>query len=324
MTQVLAYFETALVVFVFAAIFAFLLDYPVRWASQIMPRGVAVVVVFLLSLLLLGGVVVTLGAAIVSQIQQLLMDSPKLIDSVIELSEHLRDLLSNWNLAIDFRVMEEQFRDRALIFIETNLIVVQDLLLNLIDIILVAIIAFFMLMDGRRIWRLILKVFPLSARSKITESVQSNLLGFFWGRLLLSLFFGVSIFIVFLILGVPLAIALASIAAVFDLIPGIGATIGVALVSIVLLPQGLWLSLKVLVTCIILQQIEENVLMPRVMQGSIDMNPVVMFFSLLVGAKIAGVVGLFLSIPVAGVLISLFDLEELKGQSISTHPSNLS
>ena len=140
---------------------------------------------------------------------------------------------------------------------------------------------------------------------------------------MLSLFFGVSIFIVFLILGVPLAIALASIAAVFDLIPGIGATIGVALVSIVLLPQGLWLSLKVLVTCIILQQIEENVLMPRVMQGSIDMNPVVMFFSLLVGAKIAGVVGLFLSIPVAGVLISLFDLEELKGQSISTHPSNL-
>lgn len=63
--------------------------------------------------------------------------------------------------------------------------------------------------------------------------------------------------------------------------------------------------------------------MSRVMQGSIDTNPVVIFFSLLVGAKIAGVVGLFLSIPVAGVLISLFDLEELKGQSISTHPSNL-
>jgi len=78
---------------------------------------------------------------------------------------------------------------------------------------------------------------------------------------------------------------LAEIAGVFDLTPGIGATIGITLVS--------------LIACVLLQQVEENLLMPRIMQGSINMNPVFMFFALLVGAKVAGLVGVFLSIPLA-------------------------
>ncbi|MGB7413019.1 MAG: AI-2E family transporter, partial [Thermosynechococcaceae cyanobacterium] len=90
--------------------------------------------------------------------------------------------------------------------------------------------------------------------------------------------------------------------------------IGVGLAAVIVLPQGLWLSLKVLVICIVLQQIEENLLMPRIMQGSIDMNPVILFLALLVGTRVAGLIGLFLSIPIAGVLISLFELQELQGQ----------
>jgi predicted PurR-regulated permease PerM len=107
---------------------------------------------------------------------------------------------------------------------------------------------------------------------------------------------------------------MAAIAGVFDLIPGIGATIGISLVSLIILPQGIWLSVKVLIGCVLLQQVEENILMPRIMQGSINMNPVVMFFALLVGAKIAGLVGVFLSIPIAGVLISLFEVKEMQGE----------
>lgn len=95
--------------------------------------------------------------------------------------------------------------------------------------------------------------------------------------------------------------------------PGIGATIGISLVCLIALPQGVLLAFKVLIGCILLQQVEENLLMPRIMQGSINMNPVIMFFALLVGVKVAGLVGVFLSIPVAGVLISLFDIKEMQG-----------
>jgi predicted PurR-regulated permease PerM len=96
------------------------------------------------------------------------------------------------------------------------------------------------------------------------------------------------------------------------LIPGIGATLGISLVALIVLPQGIWLSLKVLLGCILLQQIEENLLMPRIMQGSLNINPVVMFFALLIGARVAGLLGVFLAVPIAGVIISLFEMDELK------------
>jgi len=72
----------------------------------------------------------------------------------------------------------------------------------------------------------------------------------------------------------------------------------------------------VLIGCILLQQVEENLLMPRIIQGSINMNPVIMFFALLVGVRVAGLVGVFLSIPIAGVLISLLDVDEMRGEQI--------
>jgi predicted PurR-regulated permease PerM len=180
----------------------------------------------------------------------------------------------------------------------------------------IIVVAFFMLLDGKPLWNFALRLFPTHQRSHLTASITKNFLGFFWGRLLLSIFFGVSTFLVFILLGVPYALALAAIAGVFDLIPGIGATLGIGLICLIILPQGIFLSLKVLVGCILLQQVEENLLMPRIMQDSINLNPVLMFLALLIGARVAGLVGVFLSIPIAGVLISLLDVEEMQDENV--------
>lgn len=70
---------------------------------------------------------------------------------------------------------------------------------------------------------------------------------------------------VFILLDIPYALVMAAVVAgAFGLIPGIGATIGISLISLIILPQGILLSLKVLVGCIVLQQVEENLLMPRI------------------------------------------------------------
>jgi predicted PurR-regulated permease PerM len=312
--QVLAYFETVIIIFTFAAILAFLLNYPVRWLHRFLPHGVAVGLVFLLSLVIIGGLGITLGLAIVSQGQQLISQSTVLVNSVLPLVEQLEEVLRKWNLQVDLGAIEEQLRNQALSGIGAGLGTIQTWFSNLIDLILIAVVAFFMLLDGERLWKFVLKLFPRHLQEKLTVTIQRNFLGFFWGRLILSVFFGASAFIVFLILQVPYALVLAAIAGVFDLIPGIGATLGISLVALILLPQGIWLSLKVLVICILLQQVEENLLMPRIMQGSININPVVMFFALLVGARIAGLLGIFLSIPIAGVIISLFEVDEMKGE----------
>ncbi|HLO85082.1 MAG TPA: AI-2E family transporter, partial [Nostocaceae cyanobacterium] len=58
--------------------------------------------------------------------------------------------------------------------------------------------------------------------------------------------------------------------------------------------------------------LQDNVLAPRVMQSTVHLNPIVVFFALLVGTKIAGLLGVFLSIPIAGVIVSLLEIDELQ------------
>ncbi len=311
--QVMAYFSTVIVIFMFAGILAFLLSYPVKWSERFLPHGIAVIIVFLMSLVILGGLIATLGFAILSQFQQIIQQAPQFIDYGISLLDSLQNIFTRFNFNVDLKAVEEEFRNQILAGIGTGWSTFQVLLTNLVDLILIAVVAFFMLLDGQKVWNFIVKILPRNVRHKFTIAVQQNFLGFFWGRLLLSLFFGVSVFVVFIFLQLPYALFLAAIAGVFDLIPGIGATIGITLVALIVLPQGIWLSLKVLIGCVVLQQVEENLLMPRIMQGSINMNPVVMFFALLVGARVAGLVGIFLSIPLAGVLISMFKIEEMQG-----------
>lgn len=315
--QVLAYFETVLIIFIFAAILAFLLNYPVKWVCRFMPRWLAVGLVFLLALLVLGGLMATLGLAAISQAQQLLQQAPQLLESAIALLNNIQSFLKSRDITVDFSPFEAQLREQAIGILGQGFATIQSMIFSLLDLILIAVIGFFMLLDGRRLWRFLMKLFPLHLRQDLTTAIQKNFLGFFWGRLLLSIFFGVSAFLVFIVLNIPYALVMAAIAGMFDLIPGIGATIGISLVCIIILPQGILMSLKVLIGCILLQQVEENLLMPRIMQGSINMNPVIMFFALLVGARVAGLVGVFLSIPIAGVLISLLDVDEMQGEQAS-------
>lgn len=310
--QFLAYFETVIVTFIFAGIIAFLLNYPLQWVARFLPRGIAAILVFLLSLLVVAGAIGTLGFAILSQAQQLLEQAPQILNELISSLDWLQDRLKQWNFQVDFGTLEEQLREQALAGVGMGFATLQGLLANFVDLVIIAVIAFFMLLDGKRIWNFVLKAFPENFRPRITEAIQHNFIGFFWGRLLLSIFFGVSVWVVFIILDLPFALVLAAIAGVFDLIPGIGATIGITIVSLIVLPQGIWLALQVLVGCVLLQQVEENILMPRIMQGSLNINPVFMFFALLVGARVAGLVGVFLSVPIAGVLVSLFDIKDMQ------------
>lgn len=186
---------------------------------------------------------------------------------------------------------------------------------NLVTLLLIAVVALFMLLDGERLWNLALKAIPRQLRNRFTTVVKRKFLGFFKGQVLLMLFLSTASFLVFLVLRVPFPLVLALIVAIFDAIPGIGATLGVSIITLIVLSQNVFLAAKVLIACIVLQQIQDNLISPRVMQGSLNLNPVVVFFALLVGAKIAGLLGVFISIPIAGVLVTLFEIDEMKAES---------
>lgn len=314
--QVLTYFEIVVIIFVISTILAFLLSYPVQWCRRFLPHGISVFAVFMVALVLVGSLVTMLALAVVAQGQSLLDNGTDFLNSLMPLIEPIETTLRQWNIQVDLQTLGEQLQQQATTLLGSGLGFVQALLENFINGILIAVVTFFMMLDGPRLWRLILKALPEYQRPRLTLVIQKNLLGFFWGRLLLSIFFAISTFIVFLLLKIPYALVLAVIAGLFDLIPGIGATLGVSLVGLLLLSQGIGTAVQSVVVCILLQQVEENVLLPHVMRDSLNINPVVMFFALIVGVRIAGLLGLFLAIPMAGVLVSLLDVDELRGRSV--------
>lgn len=318
LVQIVAYFELLVVVFVTAAILAFLLSHPVAWLSQWIPRGVAAVGLFLLALAGLMALGATVGLAVVAEGRQLAANLPTMaVDLELKLGELETGLgLGPGTISDSLQgQLQDQLGQIGGQLGAIGLGLVQTTLANGITAILIAVVTLFMLLDGAPIWWWLLKRLPAHQRAPFHRVVQHNLLGFFWGRLLLSLFFGVSTFVVFWLLGVPFPLLLAAIAGSFDLIPGIGATLGIGLVCLILLAQTPWLALQALVVCVLLQQVEENLLLPHIMRDSLDINPVVMFFALLVGATVAGVLGMFLAVPVAGVVVSWLNIEEMRGQS---------
>lgn len=171
-----------------------------------------------------------------------------------------------------------------------------------------------MLLDGDKLWYLMIKVIPKHRRSKFTSIIQRNFLGFFSRSTVINFISHSFYFYSFLLLKVPFALILSIIVGILDIIPGIGATLGVGIITLIVLSQGVWLALKVLVACIILQQIQDNLIAPRIMQGALNLNPVVVFFALLVGARVAGLLGIFIAIPIAGVIVSIFEIDEMKSE----------
>ncbi|MFW6360000.1 MAG: AI-2E family transporter [Chroococcales cyanobacterium] len=311
--QVLAYFQAVIIVFTFAAILTFLLNYPVRSLKRFLPHSLAVSLVFLLFLFVIIGLTFTIGFAILSQAQDFLNQAPKIVNDLSAKIQELEAILERFRIPVNLEVLAEEIRNIGLSQIGAGLTTIQGLLANFVTFIFIAVVAFFMLLNGQPIWQFVIQWFPYPFQEELTLSLKRNFLGFFWGRFLLSVFFAVSTCFVYFILQTPYPLVLSVIAGIFDLIPGIGATLGISIIALILLPQGIWLSVKVVILSILLQQVEENLLMPKIMQDSVNLNPVVLFFALLVGARIAGLLGIFLAIPIAGVIISLLGIEEMKG-----------
>ena len=120
------------------------------------------------------------------------------------------------------------------------------------------------------------------------------------GNLLISLIAGASATLVLLLMGVPYAVALGLLVAVLDLIPLAGATIaGIVVVGVSFL-HSIPAGIVVAVFVIVYQQVENHFLQPVIYGRTVQLSPLVVLISVLVGAELAGILGALAAIPVAG------------------------
>jgi predicted PurR-regulated permease PerM len=313
LVQLFWYFKNVVFIFTFAAIVSFVLNYPIHYMERFLRRGFALGIIMAMILLTIIIVFIFIGNTLVTQLQQLSILILETLNSPNNPLSQLQSFLAAKNIQINLEIIETQIRNWFTSGMKSILGFLPTILESYVTFIIVIVIAFFMLNNGEKIWQMILKMIPNNQRDRFATAIQKNFIGFFRGQLIISFILSIATFFVFILFQIPFSFLLAVIIGVFDLIPGIGATLGVSLVSLIVLVQSGWiLSIEVLIACIILQQIQDNLLAPRVMQSTVHLNPLVVFFALLVGAKIAGLLGVFISIPIAGVIVSLLEIEELQ------------
>jgi predicted PurR-regulated permease PerM len=137
---------------------------------------------------------------------------------------------------------------------------------------------------------------------RVGHEIYRTVGGYVTGNLLISVIAGVGTGIVLAIMGVPYALALGLIVAILDLIPLAGATIAGIIISVVAFLHSVPAGIVVIVFFIVYQQIENHVLQPVVYGRTVQLSPLAVLISVLIGAELAGVLGALAAIPVAGTL----------------------
>jgi predicted PurR-regulated permease PerM len=189
---------------------------------------------------------------------------------------------------------------------------VKGLFSSLFVVLFGVVICLYMVIDGEKLWKMALQVIPASSRDRFAYTFQTSFRGFIWGTIILMLYYGISGFILYSLIGIQNALFLGVLLGVLDAIPGIGAVLGLVIVTIlVLFSQGTTAALVVFGVTLFLEQLQENYVRPKVMKDELAINPVILFLALFIGQRIAGLLGVFLAIPIVGMIIAwMRSLEE--------------
>jgi predicted PurR-regulated permease PerM len=299
--KLIDYFQTVLTLFIAAAMLAVLLDLPV---SKLVRLGCRRNLAILLTVLGTIGVVSlfarVLGFQLANQCTRLLSD--------LVLAFQRPDVPFHSFLKT---IEPSQLIELLRASLGTGLGVVGGAFSGVFGGVFLVVIVIYMLLDNGATWNQLLRFLPNDVRGRFDRSVQKNVLGFLRGQITLMIFLSVASLLIFAVMGVKFSLVLAIVVGVLDAIPGIGASLGVIVAAtLVFLTQGQWLALQVVIASVILQQIQDNLIHPRVMGRALEIQPVMLFFALFVGERLAGLLGVFLAIPVAGMILGWRKEEE--------------
>jgi predicted PurR-regulated permease PerM len=308
----LSYVGELISILLTAGLIAFLLNYAVATLQRFLPRSVAAGLVYLLAALVVTLIALTVVPPVFNQGRQLVTNFPSLLESARQQASTFQTWSAEHNLPFNVRLLASEVLARVQAIASTLTTTGFGLVLGtfnwFLDLILILVISFYMLVDGERVWDGITSIFSPRIQSGLTETLERNLQRFVTGQLLLGLFMAVTLTLAFFLLRVPFFLLFAVFIGAMEIIPFVGATLGIATVVIVVAFIDWWLALKVLAVAIALQQVKDNLVAPRLMGNLTGLSPVAIFVSLLLGAKVGGILGVILAIPLTGVVKSLAEI----------------
>ena len=316
--------RTILAPLVLATLFAYIFAPFVGWLKRRLhiPRGISVLLIYLIGL----GLLATAPAVLI----------PTVVDDIIALANSLdtivNDVLTWLDQTDQIVVLGRAFQlppvelptfdlDRIISLIQQGISPVAGGFLSVLralgsvvtSLLFMAFVAFYLMVDAERIRPTLIELTPPSHREeivKLLDRINGTWNAFLRGQLLLSLAVGTFTVVAMSILGVRFSIALGIVAGVLEIIPGLGPVLSAVPAVVLALFQGaatlpvtnFWAAVVVAGAYVLIQQLESNILAPRILGASLELHPLVVIVGVLAGATLFGILGALLAAPTISTL----------------------
>ena len=269
-------------------------------------RGLATGTVMVLALLVIAGIGALFIPTLVDQVSGFAKKVPDYLHDITKGRGRLGFLETKYHLVDKARDALNNGGAKKLFGLTGTAVAVTKSVINaVVAAVTIVFLTFFMILEGPGWVERFLGLMPPHSQKRwrsVGHDIYRTVGGYVSGNLLISLIAGVSTSVVLLIMGVPFWVALGLIVAILDLIPLAGATIAGIIISAVAFLHSITAGIVVVVFFVVYQQIENHLLQPVVYGRTVQLSPLAVLISVLIGAELAGVLGALAAIPVAGTL----------------------
>jgi len=293
-------------ILVSAAISALLLDLPALFLQKRgVPRGWSIAGVLFAALLVLGGAALIIGPLIIEQLSALAANVPQLVESGDQQLQALRNFAIAENLPINLAdLLDQGINQLGSVFQLASsqlLNVVTETINSLFNVLFFLVLTIFIIIGGESAWDGIFSWLPSPWNETLQDSIQTTFRRYFGTQAILAGVLSVAQTLGLLVLGIPYAVLFGVAIGVTTLIPYASAVTTIV-ISIIVALQDFGQGLRVLVTAIVIGQINDILIAPRLMGETIGLNPIWLIAALFIGGKVGGVLGLLVAVPIARVI----------------------
>ncbi len=272
------------------------------------PRIVSILLIYIVVLGGIGVGITLLTGPLTLQFQGLSKSLPSLLSSHNSTTTGLDRFFTAHHIGLNVASLRARLgstiADAGTTLLNSTLSVVLSLVGLATNIALILVITFYFLLDGRAMHNRAVRLLPSAQRERwffIEATLASVVGGYIRGQVIVATSVGLAAGVGCVFLGVQYPIVIGLLAFLFEFIPLIGPVLGMVPAVIIALFQPFPLVLWVVVFFIVLQQVESNLLVPRVSGHAVGLHPLGALVALLGGVEIGGLGGALLAVPLAGV-----------------------
>ena len=277
-------------------------------------RSMAIALVFILIIGVIATVFFLILPIIYNELSKLAVVLPHTIQSVAEKIEEFREQYKATGLPSRVALVLDQHlgQGEAIIADQLNLFLINlpNVLSTVTLYILSPVIAIYFLADWKALEEGFYRIIPQRWRMewrRLWQDINHVIRQFVRGNLVVALIVGVLIGVGVKLVGMEYALLIGLICGFFDLIPYFGPVIGAVPSVLLALTKSPVMAFKVAIVILIVQQLEGNVISPKLMGNSVGLHPLWVVFALLACGEIAGVWGMLLAVPLAAVIRVVFN-----------------